>query len=300
MAQLIERAWGSKPFNHYGLTEDPHAAADCTVHAGLHLFEDTAMIEVVDDEYRPVPGGRMGTRYLLTNLCNPVQPLIRYEVTDMLCKATTPCACGRPFALVEALGGRSEDQLYLPRADGHTGRIAVTPMIISLAVEAFLGVREYIADHDTESIRLRLVVPNAEDRQWIGAALPERPRADTAGQGALAPGLRSSSSTTLSAVPNAWARSALSPGDVLRLHRHLHGQRRRDERGLDIAGFAARSSAARCASGGRFHWRRYGYGVGLRDTGNEGSWPGAGSEEMSRNYTRNGNRHPRAEWTFLD
>lgn len=70
MAQLIERAWGSKPFNHYGLTEDPHAAADCAVHAGLHLFEDTAMIEVVDDEYRPVPGGRMGTRYLLTNLYN--------------------------------------------------------------------------------------------------------------------------------------------------------------------------------------------------------------------------------------
>lgn len=68
MARLMEQAWGTKPFNHYGLTEEPHVAADCAMHAGLHLFEDTAMIEVVDDDFRPVSDGMSGTRYLLTNL----------------------------------------------------------------------------------------------------------------------------------------------------------------------------------------------------------------------------------------
>jgi phenylacetate-coenzyme A ligase PaaK-like adenylate-forming protein len=124
MARLIEQAWGIKPFNHYGLTEEPHASAYCAMHAGLHLFEDTVMMEVVDDDYRPVADGTMGTRYLLTNLYNRVQPLIRYEVTDMLCKVPEPCMCRLPFTLIAGVGGRAEDMLRLPRADGRPGERA--------------------------------------------------------------------------------------------------------------------------------------------------------------------------------
>ncbi len=187
MARLIEQAWGIKPFNHYGLTEEPHIAADCARHAGLHLFEDTAMVEVVDDDLRPVPDGMPGTRYLLTNLYNRVQPLIRYEVTDMLCKVAQPCACGRPFTLIAGVGGRSEDMLRLPRADGRPGDAQVTPMVISLAIEAFLGVREYAAEHDAEGIKLRLVVPDGQERRRIAAELPARLNADIVRHNALPP-----------------------------------------------------------------------------------------------------------------
>ena len=106
------------------------------------------MIEVVDYDFRPVPDGMLATRYLLTNLYNRVQPLIRYEVTDMLCKVALPCACGRPFTLIAGVGGRAEDMLRLPRADGRPGDVQVTPMVVSLAIEAFVGVREYAAEHD--------------------------------------------------------------------------------------------------------------------------------------------------------
>jgi phenylacetate-coenzyme A ligase PaaK-like adenylate-forming protein len=187
MARLIEQAWGIKPFNHYGLTEEPHAAADCAMHAGLHLFEDTVMIEVVDDDYRPVADGTMGTRYLLTNLYNRVQPLIRYEVTDMLCKVPEPCRCRRPFTLIAGVGGRAEDMLRLPRADGRPGDVQVTPMVVSLAVEAFLDVREYAAEHDAEGIRLRVVVPEEGDRQRVAVQLPARLKADIARHDALPP-----------------------------------------------------------------------------------------------------------------
>jgi phenylacetate-coenzyme A ligase PaaK-like adenylate-forming protein len=186
MARLIEQAWGVRPFNHYGLTEEPHLGTDCDRHAGIHLFEDVAMVEVVDDDYRPVPDGRMGTRWLLTNLYNRAQPLIRYDVTDMLCRATAPCSCGRPFALVQAIGGRAEDMLHLPRNDGR-GEVAVTPMVISLAIERFPGLREYAAEHDAAGIRLRLVVLEPADRRRMEAELPQRLRAELAGQGAVPP-----------------------------------------------------------------------------------------------------------------
>jgi phenylacetate-coenzyme A ligase PaaK-like adenylate-forming protein len=186
MAQLIEQAWGSKPFNHYGLTEEPHVGTDCAAHAGIHLFEDTAMVEVVDDDARPVPDGQMGTRWLLTNLYNRVQPLIRYEVTDMLRRSTMPCSCGRPFGLVRSIGGRAEDMLRLARRDGQ-GEMMVTPMLISLAVESFVGVHEYAAEHDSDGIRVRLVVPDQGARARIEAELPRRLRTDIEREGAVPP-----------------------------------------------------------------------------------------------------------------
>jgi hypothetical protein len=60
-------------------------------------------------------------------------------------------------------------------------------MLVSLAVEAFLGVREYAVEHDAGGIRIRLVVPDADDRQRIGEALPARLAADIASHGAVAP-----------------------------------------------------------------------------------------------------------------
>jgi phenylacetate-coenzyme A ligase PaaK-like adenylate-forming protein len=129
----------------------------------------------------------MGSRYLLTNLYNRAQPLIRYEVTDMLCRSPALCPCGRPFALLSSIGGRAEDMLRLPRADGREGTVTVTPMVIGLAVEAFIGVREYAVEHDGQGIRMRLVVPDEADCRRILDELPARIVSDLARHGAAAP-----------------------------------------------------------------------------------------------------------------
>jgi phenylacetate-coenzyme A ligase PaaK-like adenylate-forming protein len=48
----------------------------------LVFNSDVCIIELVDDENRPVPVGTPSAKVLLTNLSNRVQPLIRYEMTD--------------------------------------------------------------------------------------------------------------------------------------------------------------------------------------------------------------------------
>jgi hypothetical protein len=60
-------------------------------------------------------------------------------------------------------------------------------MVVSLAVEAFLDVREYAAEHDAEGIRLRVVVPEEGHRQRVAVQLPARLKADIARHGALPP-----------------------------------------------------------------------------------------------------------------
>ena len=62
MRERIAAAFGQPPFNGYGASEAGYIAFECDHHAGLHVFEDQVLIEVVDDDYRPVSPGEPGSR----------------------------------------------------------------------------------------------------------------------------------------------------------------------------------------------------------------------------------------------
>ncbi len=99
MTDAIRSAWRVEPFEWYGITEGGVLAGDCQHHQGLHLFEDLFIVEYVDGDGRPVPDGEVGHKLLLTNLFNWTQPLIRYELSDMVALDSRPCACGRTTRL---------------------------------------------------------------------------------------------------------------------------------------------------------------------------------------------------------
>jgi phenylacetate-coenzyme A ligase PaaK-like adenylate-forming protein len=185
MARRIEVAWGTKPFNHYGLSEEPHVGFECAERRGIHLLEDLCIVEVVDEDNRPVRPGVLGRKYLLTNLYNRVQPLIRYEVTDMLAKSPEPCPCGLPFPLVLQIGGRSEDILRLRDAVGR--EVAVPPMALTLSIEALPGVAEYQAAHDRDVIKVTVVPRPEADRDRLHEALQKSIRTTIETLGAAAP-----------------------------------------------------------------------------------------------------------------
>jgi putative adenylate-forming enzyme len=123
----IEEAWGKILFNEYAATESGGLAAECDHHAGLHLFEDLVIFEVVDEHYQPVPPGVYGDKLLVTVLFNRTQPLIRYELSDSVRLATDMCPSKRPFMLIDGIRGRVEDTLYFPAVSG--GEIAVHPNV---------------------------------------------------------------------------------------------------------------------------------------------------------------------------
>ena len=92
----LEAAWGDVVFDEYAATETGSLAAECRKHCGLHVFEDVVLVEVVDEANRPVAPGEFGEKLLVTVLFNRAQPLIRYELTDSVRVAATPCPCGMP------------------------------------------------------------------------------------------------------------------------------------------------------------------------------------------------------------
>jgi phenylacetate-coenzyme A ligase PaaK-like adenylate-forming protein len=129
MTQRLHGAFGVRPFNLFGSTEGLFGL-ECEHHQGIHLFEDTTLVENVDADGLPVPPGQPGARLLVTNLYNLVQPLLRLEVTDLVTVHPDPCPCGRILARMKIIYGRSDDVLCLSARDG--GQVAVHPLHFAL------------------------------------------------------------------------------------------------------------------------------------------------------------------------
>lgn len=131
--QKVQAAWGIKIYDTYGATEYAPIATEC--HEGhLHLLEDRAVIEVVDERGRLVPAGEPGARLLLTVLDRVTQPLIRYEISDGLRERPGQCPCGRPFRMLERVEGRAEEVLAFPRVEGG-GEVQLHPNLFHTLLE---------------------------------------------------------------------------------------------------------------------------------------------------------------------
>jgi phenylacetate-coenzyme A ligase PaaK-like adenylate-forming protein len=66
------------------------------------------LIELVDEDLRPLPRGRRSANILLTNFSNKLTPLISYEIRDQFQLTTEHCACGLAYLKVDDVIGRSE------------------------------------------------------------------------------------------------------------------------------------------------------------------------------------------------
>jgi phenylacetate-CoA ligase len=108
MRSAIEGAWHSPILNAWGASEGVFAGA-CGQGRGMHLSEDVAIFEFVDNEGRPVPPGVRAAKMYVTNLYNQVQPLIRYEITDETILIDEPCPCGSAMRRIADIEGRSDD-----------------------------------------------------------------------------------------------------------------------------------------------------------------------------------------------
>ncbi len=105
-AELIHKAFGAHPRQHYGMAEAVANISECE-HGTLHVDEDFAAVEFV-----PNPDGP-GYKVIGTNFSNPATPLLRYDVQDLVSLSDFTCACGRPGRVVARVDGRLEDYVVL-------------------------------------------------------------------------------------------------------------------------------------------------------------------------------------------
>jgi len=111
----IEETWNLRAFNSYGLSEmcGPGVAFECPEQAGMHIWEDRFLVEIVDpDTGSPVPDGECG-ELVLTTLDREATPLVRYRTRDLTRLISEPCPCGRTHRRIDRIRGRSDDMMII-------------------------------------------------------------------------------------------------------------------------------------------------------------------------------------------
>lgn len=116
----LERIFDAHVTDEYAMGECMVLTSGCITGRGSHVNADLAILEVVDGNNRPVPPGTEGSKVLVTNLYNYVQPIIRYEVDDRVTMSAAPCNCGSPLPHIAKIAGRTKDLLWIE--DGGTRR----------------------------------------------------------------------------------------------------------------------------------------------------------------------------------
>jgi phenylacetate-coenzyme A ligase PaaK-like adenylate-forming protein len=165
----IRDAWGFEPASVYAATEALVLGSSTQQDRCLEMSEDVLVIEVVDERGRPAAAGTPGAKVLVTNLVNYAQPLIRYEISDVVTRADGSNPSGRPYRRIASIEGRCMDALYLPGRRG--GEVAVHPSGLGPAFAGLPDVRQYQVLRDRRGLHARVVLAGG-----AGAATLERLR----------------------------------------------------------------------------------------------------------------------------
>ena len=112
----IEKKLNIDALNIYGLSEviGPGVAMECLdAKQGMHIQEDVFLPEIIDPiTCEPLPPGSTG-ELVITTLTKEALPLVRYRTRDLTSLDHTPCRCGRSFARITRIMGRSDDMLII-------------------------------------------------------------------------------------------------------------------------------------------------------------------------------------------
>jgi phenylacetate-CoA ligase len=116
LREAIEDALDLVALDIYGLSEivGPGVSSECLEgRGGAHVNEDHFLVEVVDPQSgEPLADGAIG-ELVFTTLTKEALPFLRYRTGDLASLTREPCACGRTFARMSRVLGRTDDMLVI-------------------------------------------------------------------------------------------------------------------------------------------------------------------------------------------
>ncbi len=111
----IQEQWGVDAYNSYGLSEmnGPGVAFECVEKAGMHLWEDFYIMEIIDPDTGELKRDGEEGELVLTHINREAMPMLRYRTRDLTRIVPEPCACGRTHRRIERIKGRTDDMLIV-------------------------------------------------------------------------------------------------------------------------------------------------------------------------------------------
>lgn len=159
----IEELYGIDVYNSYGLTEmnGPGVAFECEHKAGMHLWEDNYILEIIDPATgEPLPDGQVG-ELVLTTLRREAMPILRYRTRDITSIVPGPCACGRTHRRLARITGRSDDMLIVRGVNIYPQQIERVLMSVPQVGRNYVVV---LAGLDDLTVKVELVAAGFDGR----------------------------------------------------------------------------------------------------------------------------------------
>ena len=158
MRSSIEKQLGIKAYDIYGLTEilGPGVAADCNAHAGLHIWEDHFLPEILDPAtLKAVPEGQSG-ELVITTLTKEGMPMIRYRTKDLTSLETSKCSCGRTMARIQRFKGRTDDMLIIRGVNVFPSQVEAALLTIDGTTPHYMIIVDRVDNADTFEVQVEV------------------------------------------------------------------------------------------------------------------------------------------------
>ena len=156
--QIIKKAWNIKPLNYYASSESLMIGIKRPQDNNMYLMDDINYVEIKED------------KTIITNLYNYTQPLIRYELSDVLKKAQVQ-EKDWPFDQVKNIIGRREEMIWFDNENGN--REFLHPIV--LAEFYVKGLKKFqIIKLDEKSFLMKAIISNKFDKNEVKNKIRKR------------------------------------------------------------------------------------------------------------------------------
>lgn len=144
LGQKIHNEWPLHLYSTYASTEMQTAFTECNAGVGGHEQPDLVIMEILDDQGKPLPAGQFG-EVAITTLGVEGMPLLRYRTGDICTYYETKCYCGRTSRRLSPVLGRKQQMIK------YKGTTLYPPAIFEI-LNNIGYVREYVVETFTNNL----------------------------------------------------------------------------------------------------------------------------------------------------
>ena len=144
LTQKIKDKWNIELYSTYASTEMSTAFAECEYQIGGHHHPELIIVEILNDENKPVKEGEEG-ELVITTLGIEAMPLIRFKTGDIVKAHYDSCKCGRNTLRLGPVIGRKKQMIK------YKGTTLYPPVMYNL-LNDFPEVENYVIEIDKSEI----------------------------------------------------------------------------------------------------------------------------------------------------